>query len=197
MRKSTESDGHKTVALTNNNNFKGLASEKERKSSMKGSMNKFVPTIVLGFALGGAGLAFAGPDIDWRPCVRPFHADDSGAVVVTGSSSPFDFSETGWTGHATHLGAMTWEATGTITVTGGTGSLLDIKVHGDFTIRGSGESCDSGPLSPTLSPTLSKSRFGIGRTKSATKAPTKVATKGRTKVATNSSVRWATGTGCS
>jgi hypothetical protein len=91
-------------------------------------MNKFVPTILLGFALGGAALTFADPG------VRPFHADDSGAVVVTGLSSPFGFSETGWTGEATHLGAITWEATGAITVTGVTGSLLDIEVHGDFTL---------------------------------------------------------------
>jgi hypothetical protein len=91
-------------------------------------MKKLVSTIVLSFALGGATLALADPG------VTPFHADDSGAVVVSGSSSPLDFSETGWTGHATHLGAFAWEAAGTITVTGATGSVLDIKVHGDFTM---------------------------------------------------------------
>jgi hypothetical protein len=113
-----------TGEKTKTSNFGGPPSEKERKRSM----NKFVPTIVLGFALGSAALASADPG------ARPFHADDSGAVVVTGLSSPFGFSETGWTGHATHLGAFTWEATGSITVTGITGSLLDIKVHGNFTL---------------------------------------------------------------
>ena len=98
-------------------------------------MNKLVPTIVLGFALGGAALAFAHPGArPFHAGVRPFHADDSGAVVLAGVSSPFGFSETGWTGHATHLGAFTWEATGTITVTGVAGSTWDIKVHGNFTM---------------------------------------------------------------
>jgi hypothetical protein len=95
-------------------------------------MHKFVPTIVLGFVLGSAAVALA--DTHKMPGVTPFRADDSGAVVVTGISSPFNFSETGWEGQATHLGAMAWEAAGTVTVTGVTGSLLDIKVHGNFTL---------------------------------------------------------------